>query len=345
MDMNTRIPCSWGKRVRKNTANPYGWKKLSSPLCGSNLPVFYCFGGNATISDRFANAIAKRTQLFLGITPRDQFVNIYSMKYGYEELSQEKEFLSNEDFSGNVTMQEIEQNAYDLFVTRLIDEKGKRLSVKESAKNMRNISIFSHCFGANVFNHIIDRTAEIMMDELKFTQKQTLFILSQIMNISYAPNVKQNAWTTNFELKSFHDQLLDYKAQFPNLNKSYLGCGKLIRKDNTLTLLANSFIAEDSEEDEHLSEFLDRDKQWGVKGNRQNVASECIACVMAMSVINAKLNKESKSFIPLADLDTIQDVTQNIINNGNNTAVEKEQFNIWLRQNLERRDESFQEKC
>jgi len=324
-----RVKYSIGHRVDKDYKNQKGWEKVSLKDIDTSRPVVLCFGGNGIINDRVTNSVAKLTERLLGINKKDKYIDIYSMNYGG---------VIGLNY-GEITPQERREIVEGIFIP-LVSNKGKKNTVDEASKNMRNINIFTHCFGAKAVNLIMATLVEKMKKKLKYTEPEVQQILSQVLHVSYSP-MTNNYYPTNFEVKSFNDEKFgdkfaknlegfDVEETDPIKNfKPYLGCGKLVVRGNSVVLYAVSFLGEKSRESEHDTDIIARDENWSVENHRADTASQCIATSLALGIVNSKQNQSSNIFTPLPTVEEIKDLMQTTIDSANSSAREQKQKAIY----------------
>ena len=332
----------FGHRIEKENEQDFGWENVEVQDIPLTKPIILCFGGNAVISDKFANGMAKTTEQFLGVSTKSKFVDIYSLRYAYENI----ELVDNngnkvKEKIGVVSNEEIEEIAEQLFLSRVVNKNDKKLSVEQASKNMRNVNILSHSFGEDVVKRIIEHTATQMQEKYGYTMEDTKDILGQVLHISYGPKKNENNYTTNFEFKSFSDEEFGkaYKAEYIkdiNAQIPYLGCGELSLKNNTLTLYAESFVGKKEDYTDHLIQTVRRDDNWTVENHRADTISKCLALTLAMGVLNSKENKKRKQFVPLPNAEDIKDLIQPVLDRENKSFFELKQREIWQQKMEER---------
>lgn len=329
-------PYRFGHRVREDYNHPNGWENVELNDIPTDKPIVLCFGGNGTISDRFANHVAKMAERFLGVRTSNNYIDIYSIQYSNKENS----------MTGDLSYEEAEEIANTLFLPRVMNKNGKRLPVEKACKNMRNINILSHCFGQQALKPIITYTENAMEYQLGYDEEEVMETLGQILHISYAPySITPNNLSTNFEIKSFMDRINDYDYEYAQLydkekwkndsvNEIYLGIGELKTKDNTLTLYTNSVVGDKFRKENNIDEHnwgktIARDENWNVNNPRADAISKCIALTLAMGVLNSKENQKSKKFVPLPKIKEIKSLIEPILDRERETKFEKENKEYW----------------
>ena len=332
----------FGHRLEKENEQGFCWDNVEVQDIPLTKPIILCFGGNTVVSDKFANGMAKIAEQFLGVSTKSKFVDIYSLRYAYENI----ELIDNngnkvKEKIGVVSNKEVEELSEELFLKRVVNKNNKKLSLERASKNMRNINILSHSFGEEVVKRIIEHTATQMQEKYGYTMEDTKNILGQVLHISYGPKKNQNRYSTNFEFKSFSDEEFGkaYKAEYikdVNAQIPYLGCGELSLKNNTLTLYAESFEAKQEESTEHVLQTIRRADNWFVKNHRADTISKCLSLTLAMGVLNSKENKKHKQFVPLPNVEDIKDLIQPVLERENKSFFELKQREIWQQKMEER---------
>ena len=317
-----------GQRVPKSEENNMtGWLPLSIEQVDTTKPIIICFGGNGTMTSRGANYYAKLVQGWLGIRDAQDYCPVISFYYG--GVPNSKTGILNDD-----ELLEISQN---LFLP-LIQKSGRRLDLTTAQKNMRNLNFFTHCYGATVVNRLVFNCLDLM-DELEYTKEEQSAILSQILQVGYAPD-NYNYYTTNFFVKSLNDERFGYRyrKEISNVDEfpPYLGQGKLYRDKNNLTLYITSLTGEQTNiQNEHETRYIYRNRQWETRFKRSQGATVCLANAMSSGVVNSKQNQVSKDFLPLISIDELQALDQITLDSYNNDYDERKQKAIYLAQKAE----------
>ena len=334
MEQENRIPFCFGHRVEKTKDNLLGWEIVDVKNIDTSKPVVLCFGGNATINTTYANGMAKNAERFLGITPKDKYIDVYSIQYG-----------TNPGLDvGNLTQQDIINITKKIILPRILDNKGQKLTVHQACKNMRNINILSFCYGEVVVNRMMAYASRVMEQFFEYSTQDTQKVLSQILHICYAPIVEPNIYTTNLEFKSFLDELLFKKFEEDYLDGQekeipYLGCGKLKVKDNTATIYARSFASENKTIYNEHDMYIKRDKNWKTADKRADYPSMALSYTLALGVTNSKQNEVSRQFAPLLTAQEIADLIEPLLEKGNNEYSEQIQKQEWEKEHNQNKKE------
>lgn len=316
-----RTPYHFGYRVSKSEEYPYGWKVIDTKDINTKRPVVLCFGGNATINTTYANGMAKHAERFLGVTPENKFIDVYSIQYGGREGYE----------TGNLTPDEITEITKKLFLPLIIGKDNKRLETEIAAKNMRNINILSYCYGEYAINKMVNYTAQVMTKFFDYSEEETTKILSQILQVSYAPIVEPNKYTTNFEFRSLLDEQSarryekEYLEQTKQEEIPFIGCGEMHIKNNTVKFYAKSYDYETKTTMDEHDIMIHRDENWNALNKRADVASQSLACILAMGVLNSKENQKNANLIPLPSAKEIADLIQPTLDKENNSYFEQQE--------------------
>ncbi len=133
-------------------------------------PILLIFNGNGIESNRQAKLSIDVIDSLLGVFKND--VDVLSVNYNSGTY--------NDDlYETNIS------NIVDNLFVRLISKNGKRLDIKEACKNMRNITIFAHCFGDKIIRDIVI-SLDFEMQCMNYDKKERMVILKQIFAVIYA---------------------------------------------------------------------------------------------------------------------------------------------------------------
>lgn len=328
MEHGERIPYCFGHRVQKSAENLLGWEIVDTRSIDTAQPVVLCFGGNATINTTFANGMAKNAERFLGITPADHYVDVYSIQYGT---------MAGLDV-GNLTQQDVIEITRRLILPRILDANGQKLSVEQACRSMRNINILSFCYGEVVVNRMVTYASGVMEKYFDYSSQDSQKVLSQILHICYAPIVDANKYTTNLEFKSFLDELLAEKFERDYLSGSacattdsipYLGCGELRVNANTATVFARSFASENKTVFDEHDMFIKRDKYWKTADKRADFPSMALSYTLALGVTNSRENHTTQQFTPLPSAREIGELIEPLLVKGNDEYREQIERREW----------------
>lgn len=337
-----RIKFNFGKRVVKSEQYPKKWKNIDLLDIDTKKPVILCFGGNGTKSGTVANGLAKTVENILGVQTKDDYIDIYSLKYSS---------MDEEDSVGELYFEECKQIADELILPLVSNDNETKIDFETAQKNMRNINIFTFCYGACIVGNIFAYVAERMTYDMGYSSDETSEILRQVLHVSYEP-YGENSFTTNFEIKSFGDEMFGYyfQEEFKEINNitgkcPYIGVGQLNVKKNNINLFVSNLSGEGKEKKDHdlgwiakdksgkviprflkkpeqlLAEFSEKEKIQleqeldeslkNVYFHRANTIAECASFVLSLGVVNSK----NKQFEPLPSVQEISNLCESFIDN------------------------------
>lgn len=168
--MNYKFTIGRRASVEENISNNYEIIDLNTYK--ASKPIVLVLGGNGTTDDRAANGNAKIVASMLGVFSND--VDLLSVNYN----------KANEDPELSENCEKIVQN----LLLPYVSDNGKRLDIETACKNMRNITIFAHCFGVDGPIDSIVRILDNELYNLKYTSKERKRIISQIFLVAYGSN-------------------------------------------------------------------------------------------------------------------------------------------------------------
>ncbi len=322
-----RMPSILGQRIEKTKENKYGYIDIDLNNLKIDSPTVLCFGGNYVVGRRLANGLAKFVFNLIHAQPSDKNLKVYSLMYGS---------LDNNPTAADVSAKEIIDLTNSIFLP-LVCKDGKRIDTQTAQKNMRNLTIVSHCFGMDLANLLACTIADKML-ELKYSNPEIISILKQVTNISYAPH-KAAVFPLfcNIDFYSMKDRYNKYYSHIEKTNNALFAATTLNKKENHLTIIADSFLGDyddaDTFFDEHMLDLLKKDKNWQLTAiteqpkfiknhsnktkeelfSRAETMSVCFGLCVAESVSNSIDNKQSKNLIEI-DLEKIKDNIDYLIN-------------------------------
>ncbi len=323
-----------GKRVEKTNQNKYGFENINLENMKISSPTVLCFGGSSVVGRQSANGLAKFVFNMLNTSPKDKYVDVFSIVYGS---------LDSAPIDGTLTHQEIHNIVNNIFMP-LVSQEGKKIDVLSAQKNMRNITIVSHCFGMAVANIVSTVLADNMIS-LGYTQQETVQILRQVTNISFAP-LKARVIPL-FSVIDFYSKQDMYSQYYSSLfasvpNSDKFASTKLNSQENHLSMLINRIIGTPKGMepfDEHSIALLKRTENWNYypienfkffkEDEKQKIIkkartaqnffsrgdsiSKCFSFCITSSVENSIQNNASKNFEPL-NLEILKNEIDYIIN-------------------------------
>ncbi len=319
---DNKIKFSLGQKVIPSEGYERGWKRIKPYDIDQTKPMIFCFGGNGNISDVFANGMTKVALGLLGTKIEDSYINLYGVSYSFYD----SEFT----MTGFLDEEDIDILSKTLFLDRLIS-KNEKMPVEQACKQMRKITLLTHCYGAFIAEILLRKTAMDMKEQFGYTDEETRKILKNIFQIGYAPFIKGESLSSNFYLCTFNDNVLNTKPEeFSCKSGQFMGAGKLCEKNGNLYLVSNSFLCDDEIEnvDEHMIKIIKRNSEWypdlevykdgkKVDTHRLDSISKCTALALAMSVTNSKENEKSETLVPLPTTSELKALLKPIIDKEN----------------------------
>lgn len=306
----------FGKRIHNESKQ--NWEIIDVEHFRITRPTVFIIGGMGTFSDRQANGYCKLVGSLLGVFSDD--VDIVSTKYS-------STLRNDEIFDYIIPIVD------NLFVP-LISENNKRLDIMQACKNMRRLTMFSHCYGAEIVREFENILSDRMYD-LGYNSAEQDKILRQAFLVSYASFINNNDLKCKFvDVTSPEDDMLfyngywiwnniinkiddvDFSAEDLNqMKKIKLGKydtlevyplykGKercfIYREDNGL-YLATTHLHKTDTFDHSLIE-MSRKKDWKPHQNTSKAGdfvSRCLSCALCHSVATSIMNEKSDSLVPL----------------------------------------------
>lgn len=308
---------------RRNLEKEKNWENLDPKSFKVTKPTVFCFGGNATIDSKDANAMCKIAQSLVGIkqpTIENEFatteaVDFIGIAYGKAD---DKGIRSS-----SLTKEERTEFAETIFLPLCIDENKNLLPKNKIIKNFNQITFFSHCWGTREICSIIGRGLHKML-ELGIDKATATQAFRQVFSVSYAPY--QEYVCTGLQVLPMKDKNIlgpIYGAEISNrflmdtfMGRIHKGNGTIAFKENDHTV---SVLVSDMTKDlnnEHFIHITARDSDWKYKEGMPvygDEVSKVMGNALASSIANSIQNQNSDSFTPKPSLDTILEETQSIL--------------------------------
>ena len=197
---------SLGQRVDKTENNPFGFKKIDT-IQPDDICILY-LGGDGTLTDKQANAYLSSTQKLLedNLSQEDfQKVSLYAPVYNFGEWD-DRYLVFNGNLARTKLMQDyhrkikiskllnedtlhpryINQLFNQVFLPRISDENGEKLSTDKACRNIRKLNIVAHCHGAYTFLKLEEKMQQ-KMAELGYSVQDCSKIQRQLLCITQAP--------------------------------------------------------------------------------------------------------------------------------------------------------------
>ncbi len=311
----------FGRRNFKKDKYGCNWELLDIGSYKVDKPIVLCLGGNCTIDERDANAMARSAQRLIGETDAVDFLSIaYSHSGAFK--------------AGYLATSEIIEIVDKLFLPLLLSEKCCPLPVEQACKNMRKVNILAHCFGAREIVPDIEKQLLSRLFFLGYDETEAKKIAGQIFVAGFVGG-KRNTYTSSFLVKSVNDrfygseyamelitQKLDYvdmgnkdkvrlfhlfHAVTKDIDKMTETCEKflrlheymLVRKGKNINLFTAKLTKCNGD---HEITAIDRDKDWKAGyevTKRGDIISQTLGYALASAVANSLTNCEREVFLPL----------------------------------------------
>lgn len=204
-----------GRRVKDSENN---WQEFEIEDFTVTKPVILVFGGRGANSNKDTNGYLKVIESLIGVFNED--VDLVGVCY------------NDGTSTTNIQERNIARMVLNFFMPLISTNGRKKLSVEKACKNLRQVTIFAHCFGVQIVNEITER----FMDEMNYigySYDEQLKILSNIFMIGYA------SWTKNSKFQSLNI-ISPYDTFFQN--------GKIVWEDVLFYLDEIDMSPEDKKE-------------------------------------------------------------------------------------------------
>lgn len=331
--------------------NHVGWKDVNLATYNLNSPLVLVLNGNGGTDVSHAIEVVRLTKSFL-THYNENNVEVLGISYAKEE---------NKNF-GTLSEQELNFLVDCLFMPQ-VSKNGLRTNIVTAKKNMRQITIFSHCHGATITYRINEILTE-KLDVLGYNETEIAEILAQIFVVGFAPQNTDNR-NSGLYIKSFDDEVSGYKYKkevvtynIINLFESsidcskifddriikamntpiksdtipFVGCGYPERNKNILNIYTHSLGLDG----DHSLRNIKRDALWNltnapISSQHADTCSLCIAECLNYAVKNSWLNR-SQNFVGL-NLEDVETMCASLILKGNNSPRELAEYLRYMMSN------------
>lgn len=323
-DSNKRSAYQMGRRVPKSEQVKTGYQRVEVGDIPRDEPILLALSGNGAVSERHANGMAREVYNLLGIKPKDDYISVYSISYGAKPGKN----------TGNMLPEEVEELATNIFLPRVMNESGERLSLVQLCKNLRQINVVSYCFGQEILNDMVDYTINFMLYNLGYHESEIEASMRQVLNVCFAPYDSSHELITNVNFKSLTDNIRKdkYVRDFTKNNSKEIVVDELdistngLRvDDNTVDIFANSFtgykkqferlFSQEDKVDEHAFNYiLGRDADWrNHNSDFADIYSRCFALAISAGVVNSRQNQQTERYIPLPRAAAFRDLMESVM--------------------------------
>lgn len=283
-----------------NARNTY---QVVEPNYKITKPTVISFGGNFTCTGKHASGMSNIVANLLGMKPKTHnnqiatFDDVELLGISYGKLRYAENTTMNDD--------EIKDLCNRLFVSLVVDDNGNRLDLETAMKNASMVTLFNHCYGAQVADEVM---LEFMcrLSEVGYSADEIHKITSQITAVSYAPmnNIHCGA---HLMIHSYQDMVIpEGIIRGP---KRLDGVCVVRGRNNEYTMwssrLANGM---QGDVDEHCVSRIHRNENWQHEtnvrhmptylGKNADAVSQIAACVLAENVATSIRNYYSNTFTP-----------------------------------------------
>ena len=330
--MSTKFTYARRAKIEENI--PYNYQRIDINTYTPNKPIVLDLGGSGTINDQATNGNMKIITSMLGGFADD--VDVIGVNY-----------------NNGIENRYIDDNCIELVKRLLVPyvvKDGKRLDIDTACKNMRNVTIFAHCYGVVGIMSLVVPNLTVELLELGYNDEECKQIISQIVMVAYGSDfcdtirdvkgvyflsLSDEVFTfgaahvakqlieklDNINMVKTDRELLD---QINTNNTIYSQVINFLRnhrrvyslhEDNIVRLFAYGVYQTDGNiwETDHAISGMARNEDWSKHENASSTGdcvSRCLACVLCSSVANSIQNNQSTQHIEF-DMD---DLNQNIDN-------------------------------
>lgn len=195
------------QKITPDAENPKSIQYVDS--IPTDQPSLLFFGGAGTTSEAEAKANLSVIEEIVKTNKLDNSVNVYAIIYDFGEpedtnIAFQHEFARRRLYYdyGDTTYQSnpehlnedtlhpkyIDQLFNKVFLPRICDDDGNRLSCKEACQRVRNLTICAHCHGAYTLLKI-EELMQQKMEDLIYTAEERAKIQRELLCIAYASDV------------------------------------------------------------------------------------------------------------------------------------------------------------
>ncbi len=195
-----------GERIDKSQENEYGFKIVEDINPDETAVLF--LGGSSTKSDSSANGYLSSVEELLKESQITQKVKLYAAIYDFgDELDRDAYFNDSmarsklmEQYHHDVPIEHkfgqasedtlhpryVEELFVRMFLPKICDENGQKLSLSEACRKVRKTTVITHCHGAYTFIKI-EELMQNKMRELGYTSSEMAKIQHELLCIAHAP--------------------------------------------------------------------------------------------------------------------------------------------------------------
>lgn len=161
-----------------------------------NRPTVLIFGGSGTDREVFVNLYLKSASSLLGVFNSD--AQCIGINYNKLNIDDETRHFSLKKLSTQLLLP-------------LLENDGKKIEVERACKNLRNITLLSHCLGHSWVNELV-QILTVQMEELGYSEPERNKILEQLFQVSYGVNA-ENSLVKTLNVISPYDDIWESAAK------------------------------------------------------------------------------------------------------------------------------------
>lgn len=300
------------ERTAKTDEHPFGIRQTQQ--VDIETPCIFVLPGDATLSEKELNGYLSDISAFTVQNNLDQAVKVYGAFYDFGEymnrslaiIKQMEKYHRLRPRNTNMEPENINPKYIDvlfdkLFLPRIADEKGRKRSLKDAQKYIRNINFFAHCHGGYVFLKLEEKLEEKMLS-LGYSDVERKQIFDNLFCTAFAPFAPMGASKSQMvSFVSADDNIIrQYNhAEFHIRNMAKEDCfqiGYLPKKQG------NCFIVSELAADSNSHNFS------GFEKKRGNLTYQGF---ILMDIMKSTLLSAVRSSIEKTELPSIQVLSQN----------------------------------
>ena len=318
--------------IRKTYMQPNHWLPVSLETYKPEKPVVLVLGGLGTNSERTANGNAKPVQTMLGIF-RDK-VDLLSVNCN--GITDRAEVFENIKYLVNN------------FFIKYVSKDGKRLDTVQACKNMRQVCVFAHCYGAYEILASAEKYMQHKFAELGYSHGEVSNILKQIVCISHGTYsdlqdiTEINCVSTEDHLmgiygKSLWNDIAQVVYHGGQINMTEEDKNALLAAHTELACFPDNFLKDrprcfaykerehklciatpklEVGGQDHGTMFLMRESKEDIATDAGDHITQAYTCVLREAVINSIRNTRTTELVEF-DFDKIQKEIEHILNQYN----------------------------
>ncbi len=327
-----------GQRI-ENSDIPFHYKEIDLNNFKPQKPILLVLGGTGTNNNKLANGYARLATTLVGTFAED--IDIISVNY-------------NRGIETETSLDNNAQMLAEKFFFPLLLNGNQRQDIETACKNLRQITVFSHCYGDKIINCVTNKLKDIMLN-FGYSYDECKLILKQIFMVSLS-TFTASSYISTLNILSPFDETFKYgksiwrmllhkmneaqitpndKKIFEQLFSENINTQKLMdfckhnhrcyvyNLDNIIYIATTMLYS--GYELEHSVVPLARGNDWNAHplvSPAGDCVSKSIGCALCNSVANSLLNQKSQNFVPF-DLTDLQTQLEEIAKTLNEQELER----------------------